>query len=373
MNLYPLLFLSFLISAEGSETLKANLISPPPEHFETTVDDFQNYISKKVLIFSSNLDRFFAESFEDENSSSAVQKIGYDESNSTDELFSKPKFKKEENKETYETATWFDEFFKDETYLDSTNKSYVRVRAGYVYDWRGDPFLHHNISARIKLPRTKEKIQLYFSDDKEEHFAPFDAARKSGGEGIGVKFFLPSIYGRLFSNASAGISGIDNPYLRTHMEYPIFLDDWLLRLSQNFKYSIERKFDEWSDLSLDRTLADKDLIRLFMQRSTNSEIEGMEYLLRLAYRNTLHPEIGTSYYVGFNGRTKDLTTAPYPNALIPQEGVYEYVAGIIWRQQLYKKYLFYQLEPIASFHEQYDYRINYLLRFSVDLYFGYQP
>lgn len=362
-------------NAAEPEITDSNVSAPleEPLWMESEMDSFQEYWSKKILIFSSNLDRMFASGFDDDNVSGMEKPPEENASVVDDECrFSQPKFTQEQDKQTYQTSTWFDDFFKDETYLDATNKSYIKIRAGYEYDWRGEPSVLQNIKARIKLPRTQEKIQLFIGDDSDEKISSTDPTRTSGSEGIGIKYFLPSLYGRLFSNASIGFSGIDNPYARTHMEYPVFLQNWLFKAAQNFKYSVESKFDEWTDFTFDRPLSDKEMIRLLLQRSTNSEVIGMEYLLQLSYRVASHHDIGTSYYVGFNGRTKDLTGSLYNSGLTPQEGVYQYAAGIVWRQQLYKEYLVYQIEPILSLHEQYNFKPNYLLRLTLELYFGYK-
>lgn len=335
------------------------------------MDDFQGYWSRKVLIFSSNLDHMFSEWFEDD------EKTLLEDANlsacplpGSDNCFPKPIVTNEEELETYETSSWFDDFFKDETYLDATNKSYVRVRAGYEYDKRGDSDLFHGITARLRLPKTQERLQLFIGDEPDDKIIPSNIAQPRIDEGVGLKYFLPSLKDRLYTNASVGFAGIDNPYVKARMEYPIFLDKWLFKAIQNFKYSRENKFDESTDLYFDRKFSDKKLIRLLLQRSTNSEIRGMEYLSQISYLTTLQHDIALNYYIAANGRTKDLTGAVYESGLTPQEGVYNYATGVAWRQAILDNYLFYQIDPILSFHEQYDYKPNYILRFTLDLYFG---
>lgn len=323
---------------------------------ESNMDDFQEYWSRKVLIFSSNLDRMLAGGDEDMGN----------------EHVPKPEFKSEHDVRTYQTSTWFDDFFKDETYLDSTNQSYVRIRGGYEYDKLGGSSLFNRVTARIRLPKTQKKLQLFIGDEAEGKMTPSGTLGTEKNEGIGIKYFLPTLKERLFTNASIGFSGIDNPYLKAHVEYPIFLGDWLFKATQTFKLSVQDKFDEWTDFYFDRKISDSEMIRLLLQRSTNSEIDGMEYFTQLSYRNTFKHDIGFNYYLALSGRTKDLVGLSYENGMTPQEGVYEYAAGVVWRQQLWKNYLFYQIEPILSYHEQYDYQPNYLLRLSLDLYFGNQ-
>lgn len=324
-------------------------------------DEVHDYLSRKVLIFSSNLDQIFSGGFEED------QNASFD----ADRRFSGQIGKQKKYRETYQAAAWFDDFFKDENYLDIKNKSFVKVQGGYLYDKRGDSALYNKISARIKLPKTQEKLQIFIGDDAQEGGVVSQARHAATNEGIGIKYYLP-LYGRLFSNASLGLSGIDNPYVKTHLEYPILMGRWLFKANQNFKYSAETEFDEWTDLYFDRKLSDKELIRVLFQRSTNNRIKGMDYLNQVSYMNMLNNGVGYSYYIAANGRTKDLSDTTYENGFHPQEGVYNYSVGVVWRQQLVKEYLFYQIEPILSYHEQYDYRPNYLLRCTIDLYFGYK-
>lgn len=369
----PVLFVTVLCSSSLSAVEDENTTrtSGQERWLAPTIDSFQEYWSRKVLIFSSNLDHMFSDGFED-NEKTLLEDTNLSTCplTSSDSCFPKPKITSEYNRKTYETSSWFDDFFKDETYLDTTNKSYVKVRGGYEYDKRGDSGLFHRITARIKLPKTQDKLQLFIGDETEEKIDPSKVRDTGRNEGVGIKYFLPSIKNRLYTNASVGFSGIDNPYVKAHIEYPVFLGTWLFKATQNFKYSAENKFDEWTSLYFDRRLSSKEIIRLLLQRSTNSEIRGMEYLAQLSYMNTLTYGTGFNYYLAVNGRTKDLTGTTYHDGSMPQEGVYNYSAGVIWRQQLFKDYLFYQIEPILSYHEQYDYKPNYLLRLSFDLYFG---
>lgn len=362
------LFAGTLEAADGDHNETAI-----PEEKGWNMDHFQEYWSRKVLIFSSGLDKMISGGLDKEKNvlSPENNQSGYPLSD-TDKRFSKPVFRNEENRETYRTSAGFDDFFKEETYLDATNQSYVRVRGGYEYDRRGDSSFFYSVTARIKLPKTQEKLQLFIGDETEGTIDPSNAPRTGTNEGIGLKYYLPSLYGRLYTNASVGFSGIDDPYVKTHMEYPLFLGNWLFKTTQNFKYSVESKFDEWTSFYFDRKLSNKEMIRILLQRSTNTDVKGMEYLSQISYMNTLKHNIGFHYYLAANGRIKDLTGTFYDNGSTPQEGVYNYSAGMIWRQQLFSDYLFYQIEPILSFHEQYDYKPNTLLRLSIDLYFGHK-
>ncbi len=325
----------------------------PVEVGEMNIDGLQEYWSHKVLIFSSNVDQMLSYGLEDEQNLSTT----------SDNRFTKPEFVHEKDQETYQTFLGFDDFFKDETHLDMNNQSYVKVSGGYEYDHRGESPFVHTLSARIKLPKTQEKLHIFIGEETQDAHS---FRQPSLNEGIGIKYYFPSLYGRLFSNASIGFSGIDNPYVKTRMEYPVIFENWLFKLSQNFKYSLENHFDEWTNIYFDRKLSDIEVLQLLLRRSTNSEVRGMDYLTQISYMRTRKYDVGYTYYISCSGRTKGLND----NRLTLQEGVYEYTTGAIWRQKLIGDYLFYQVEPIVSFHEQYDYKPNYLFKFTLDLYFG---
>lgn len=335
------------LSVQQNETQSGEL-----SWFTTHMDDVEQYLSKKVSIVSSNLDRLISDD-NDEN----ISKENDNRNPPSDE-----------RKETFLLSTGFNDFFKDETYLDVTNRSYVKLQAGYVYDKRGNSDLFNGITARLRLPKTQKQLQLFIGRDQDGIMSLNNVRHEDSG--IGLKYYMNSLYKGLFSRASIGISGIDNPYVKTNIEYPLYFENWLVRPVQTFKYSARDKFDEWSDLYFDRKISHTEMIRLLLERSTNSEIKGMHYLSQLSYLNAYSDNINLNYYVGMNGRTKDLGSFYDNNTTYPQEGVYEYIAGITWRHRLWKDYVFYQIDPKISYHEQYNYKPNHIIRVGLEIYFG---
>lgn len=345
-------------------------LSDHNDTFLTDMDSFQNYWSHKVLLFSSNLDHKLSGTSEENLSVAEDNKSISLPSDNIQPPTSNNDIKKIRNEETYNASLRLDEFFKDETHLDTTNRSYIKLRSGFEYDRRGSSSLFYNVLARIKLPKTQEKLQLYIGEDTQENTKLSTTQNGANNEGVGLKYFIPSLYDRLFSSASIGISRIDNPYAKARIEYPLFIGNRLFKPTQNFKLSLDNRFEEWTNLYIDRKISDQEVLRLLLQRSTQSGVIGMNYLSQLSYMNTLNYGIGFNHYLALSGRTKDLTGTLYANGTTPQAGVYEYSVGTIWRQKIFRDYLFYQLQPMISFHEQYGYMPNYIFRISMEFYFG---
>jgi hypothetical protein len=316
------------------------------------MDDLERYLSKKVSITASKLDRLMSD----------------DNEKNTSKENDNRKPPSDERKETFLLSTGFSDFFKDETYLDVTNRSYVKLHSGYEYNQRGESDLFNGVTARLRLPKTQKQLQLFIGGESDSTNPLANTAHPDSG--VGLQYYMNSLYTGLFSRASIGISGVTNPYVKTHIEYPLYFENWLLRPVQTFKYSARDKFDEWTDLYFDRKVSKTQMVRLLLERSTNSEIKGMHYLSQLSYLNAYRDDISLNYYVGMNGLTKDLGNFYDNNTTHPQKGVYEYTVGITWRHRLWKDYVFYQIDPKISYHEQYNYKPNHIIRIGLEIYFG---
>lgn len=380
-NRFNRLLFSSILLVWNTEFLFADNNATESSHewlFGKQLDHFQKYWSRKVLTFSSKLDQIGLDQFDDNETENILADVDSSEYRQQSNFIPLPfdpfaeRGYKESKQIPYQISLPFDAFFKDDIYLDKTNKSYIKVSGGYEYNHLGQSNAVHNISARIRLPKTNKRLHLFINEIKEtEKKATHNQIinQTPSDAGIGLKYYFPLAYENLFSHMSIGLAGITNPYTKTYLEYLMLFTDWQIRSNQNFKYSQKNKFEEWTDIYFERKLSDQDLLRLFLQRSTDSETVGMEYMSQLSYTNVLEKKSSCMYYIALNGRTKDVTNTLYQNGLNPQEGVYNYSAGIVWRQQFFKDYLYYQIEPTLSYHEEYNYKPNYLLRFTVDIFF----
>ena len=320
-----------------------------------SLDYLQNKISRKVLIFSSNLDYTLEKWLKDDTNSSSksvLQSI-------------------EEEKEAYSfysIVNLYNDFFKDDTYLSTTNRSYIRIRWGAESNAEEDFSYFNNFRVSIKLPQTEESLYLFIGDDEDDATKTIQETTTS----FGIKYFLKNM--EIFNTSiSAGFRGIDNPFIKLRMEYPIIFKYVLFRPVQYIEYSLEDRFKEETQFYFDYRLENEnDLIRLSMNRYTQTNLNGMNYYAQLSYLSTTKYNIGFQLYTNLNGRTKlngtETINAKYN--ITPTTGVYNYSSGIIWKQQFFKKYLFYELQPLVQFAGEYDYNPNYIFRANIELYFG---
>ena len=82
---------------------------------------------------------------------------------------------------------------------------------------------------------------------------------------------------------------------------------------------------------------------------------------------------GFSISQGFNGSTKYQHTEDknaIPIIYEDYNGIYNYSTNITWRENFYRKWLFYEIQPGVNFHKQYNYEANYTFRVLLDIFVG---
>jgi len=148
------------------------------------------------------------------------------------------------------------------------------------------------------------------------------------------------------------------------------MDNWYIDPSQTFRYSAKENFEEETNIYFDRHFEDLSLFRLFLHRKTGEQIEGMDYSATLQYYWSPMENIGLRLSQSFLGNTKyqhisdDGISPPY---LEEYGGVNEYVSSFSLRQNIWKSWFFYDVQPGVSFHKKYDYEANYMFRVFFDV------
>ncbi|WP_345973410.1 hypothetical protein [Sulfurimonas diazotrophicus] len=272
-------------------------------------------------------------------------------------------------------SDYFDELFHDDTYLYKGERSYLILRGGAEYNKEeGWKFLN-NIRFAMKLPHTQEQLQIFVGDplaDKDK-----DVISENGQinetTGVGARYFLPDFLRDVKASVSAGFRGLTNPFTQGRIEYRMNFYDWLIRPVQYVDYSVKRLFYEETDLYFDRRISKEELVRLQLQRSTETEREGMAYMTSLSYFNSLGFRAGFRTFVSASGRTVvDNPQSADTNVTTVEmtPGIYRYSIGLGWKQAFARRWIFYEIIPRIDYDMQYDWQPNYVCQFWLELYFG---
>ncbi len=264
-----------------------------------------------------------------------------------------------------------DDFQKNEKYIDDTDKSFVRLRLNSRMQSIGNNENSINLRAHLALKKSKQRFKFFIESMKNDNFSannPNSLTDEESSTRIGLSYFSPEYY-TIESKYSIGIKSLD-PYLKARYKKNFQLQDWIIEPNQSFEYDInDDKFEEDTYVYFDTKIDDSKFFRILLSRGTESRVDGMDYGAALTY--TYSPKKNTSIGLSqsFSGNT-DYTYVENDNT-IKYSGINTYTTQINLRQNIWKKWFYYEIIPGVSFQKTNDYKENYHITFLTDFYFGY--
>lgn len=256
-----------------------------------------------------------------------------------------------------------DAFFQDNKYLNDTEDTYIRLRLkGYLYS-REDTQIKAKVSARIPFNRCKKEWQLFLQDVQGNKGEIQNTDPSSGG--IGIRFFRDGLFG-IKSSYSLGIRDT-TPYVRARYRYPFEYESWIIEPVQSFKYSEKYHLESETNIYFDKKIDEDQLFRIQLNRESSDEIRGIDYGLSFEYFSISKKNTGYSVRQSFYGNT-------YYNDFYSFDphytGINNYVTSFSWRENIWRKWFYYEVRPTVNFHKDYDYSPSYSFRIMFDFYFG---
>ena len=308
---------------------------------------FEQYIDNKQKLFSKKVTNLF---------DSVDQMLSNWVCNSDDNL----------SCAVFEKQNEVDEFFINEKFIYETQKSFIRIRLGSLVQTKDATSFNHKLRAQIPLQKTEKGFGIFIDDIKRNYFdetTPTINENEKGTE-VGLSYFTP-IKHNIKSRYSISISGL-SAYATARYHRDFKIGKWLIQPTQQFRYSSKNDFSEETNIYIDRTLTDDSFLRTTLYRKTQSHIDGFDYRASFSYFLTPSKRKGFSLSQHFWGNSK------YVCDEAPQRynGISDYRTIVSWRQNIFRKWITYEIQPTVSFHRQYDYEPNYILRFFIDFYFG---
>jgi len=276
-----------------------------------------------------------------------------------------------------------DEFFLTRKLLEEGDRSYIRVSfVQQVHSLQEDEFTP-KVQARLYLGRSRKRLRLFVESFKDDTARNVNKPTDSDAPAIGVETITKSFLG-IKPKYSIGFHGID-PFARARYSYETSFGRWRLEPIQTFTYSLKDEFIELTELYLDTPTSANTLLRFVIDRGSESHVDGMHYDGFIQWFYQPRPYAGLSFNLGFNGQTK-YKNSPFDanedSSLYPdtdsdplfykeENRIFNYFYSVRWRENIWRKWLFYDIGPGVNYHEAYDYRPNYNIYFGLDFYFGH--
>jgi len=264
-----------------------------------------------------------------------------------------------------------DELFLSRRLLETRDRSYVRVSLIKQMNSLDSNPSTFRVRARLGLGRSKKRLKLFIEDFNEDSAKNIGKTDAEDSPSIGLEKKSKKIFG-VRPRYSVGFRGID-PFVRARYNYETDLGRWHFEPVQTFIYSLEDEFSERTEFYLDTPTSERTLLRFVVDRGTESRHGGMNYDGFVQWFWTLRKHRGLSFNLGFNGHTKyeqdieETDPLEYEN----KNKVYNYLFLMRWRENIFRKWFFYEVGTGVNYHQVHDYRPNYNIYFGIDLFFGH--
>jgi len=267
-----------------------------------------------------------------------------------------------------------DKFFLSDKFIEETNEPFLRVTPEYRVNSKStfDDKFRLKVRAHLPLSRSKKRFRLFVGNlDNDNISDTLDNDNGKNKPEIGVNYFSPEYYG-IRSKYSIGIHGV-YPFARARYSTDFNPGNWNLEFVQTFEYFADDGFEEKSQGFFDTAFLNLSLFRLFVERSTEEKSSGMSYSAGAIMFWQPSYKAGLTLTQAVFGNTKygyyqdnDSLNNPLEN----MSGINKYYTSVKYRQNFFRKWLFYELEPAVDFDARNDFEANYSLMLRFDIFYG---
>jgi hypothetical protein len=243
------------------------------------------------------------------------------------------------NSKFCQPALWFDSLFVDERITEDVRAgTSVRWYNDFIYTEGGNVAYSTKLKARLHLPFVSERLKLiYESVNDEELLDFFPNASEESESALGLRYDTKP---KGYSSFNIKVRVRPRIEARYQYTYPLAIDV-VLRLTQRV-YQEKKKTGELTDIDFDLSLSDELLVRWSNFAGYNDVLKGWEYGTGVTLYHYLSQDQALQYSTSITA-----TNEPYNH--------YEYSqVSITYRENVWKKWLFYELIPRYQWQREPD-------------------
>lgn len=267
------------------------------------------------------------------------------------------------------TADWLDSFFGDPSFELELNKTRLKASFSSVLEADG---LHTDTNAnlRLALPRFQNKLHLLLLAEPDEEISTNDNLaqqfrRQAGSQNdqsfaAALQYFIKDTP---LSNLSllAGLrirNALPVSFIGPRYRQVIFLDSWALRFTQSLRWFTDEGWEAKTRVDLERSILDKYFFRASGEGDWSEDKKGYFYDLTLLLFQPLDEKRSLAF-----GWSNSLQTEP-------SNRLEETIFGFRFREQIWRKWLFYEVGPQFVFPRDKDFEFTPGIAFQLDVIFG---
>ncbi len=235
---------------------------------------------------------------------------------------------------------WMDEYFGDEELILEEAESQLRLEFIDTWDSEDNNEFKARLRGKVQLPRISRRLNLLFSGEESELDTASD--REETDE-VALQYEVREGSRSRFDLTMGFSSGHFRPGLK-YRNQGSFSDLLSYRLIERIQYEDGENFFSRTQFDLNRSIGENSAVRWGSRVLYGEKTEGVEWTSGLSLRQRYrvdHPRpIATSFFVSASGVTR------------PESFSKNYRAGVVWRRQVFRDFLFLELEPSYNYRRR---------------------
>ncbi len=248
-----------------------------------------------------------------------------------------------------ESARRMDYFFSNDLVREEENDTRLRVSFGPEFRDRGESVMRQRVSLRLHLPQFEERMSFFVEEIADD---VLDVMMGEGDDerarsGLRVRLRERKHMKSDISGSVRLSSGELDPYVRLRSRWSFPLESWLFEPTQFLFWRRQVGFGMRSRLDIIRPLTESQIVRLRTQGTWTENVPGVDWLVEPGYFFKFH-----------NGNGFNLSGYVDGKAHAENTRAEVYKVKSVWRQRIYRDWLFLEAGPDVRWRRIDDFRTD---------------
>ena len=259
-------------------------------------------------------------------------------------------------------ARWIDSFFDDDTYIAEDATTTLRLAQGVFLERGESPRYKTRVNVKFKVPRLKHRLSVFAGgeeDDERTSDAPINSLQDTTNDPFaGVQYFAKAT-NKLNLSLTAGVK-FDSAqlFVGPRLRRTFSLGTWNLRFIQRVRWLTDNGWEVPTRFDLETLLNDQLFFRNTVEGRWREKDDGYRYEIRPTLIQRLANKTAIEYQWSTVFETR-------PNHRLDQS-----VASIRFRRQIWRKWLFYEIDPQIAFRNDDDFDPKAGVTLGLEVVFG---
>lgn len=269
-------------------------------------------------------------------------------------------------------ATDIDRFFGNERNYQESNKSVVQLALGRASGYGGNDKLVLAARANLNLPSTEKRLHLLLESNPDQNITgePPQSQQttpltnnidKPQSFGLALRYQkIKEELKALHLSADAGLKfqGINiDPFVRARGSYSVPLDQWRLKAEESVYWFNTIGAGETTQLDLEHLLSEPVLFRATSNATWLHDKQNFDLRQDLSIYHTVSDRTALLYQASAIGVSN------------PQVELTGYIVSMLYRYRLHRNWMFFNLNPQLVFPKADNFKRNFALNMRLEMLF----